>query len=267
VRELKLLLIAAIGIGLVVGVISNVSPYLSCAPPSTPVTRVLIVDNSLSRPIYSPARHWEPHLGEVHADVVHIPGDEPIPSLADYTHVIISGSTASFLDPPDWVSAEVQLVREAADLGLALLGSCFGHQMLAYALSGSEYVRRAESPEVGWIAVEVTTEDELFEGLPNPWHAFAWHYDEVVNPPEPWRVIGSSSSTAVHVMRYGDAPIWGLQSHPETRPGSAKLLLLLTKVFRDWRSAEIHAALQQDPEDDRIIAIVMERFLKAGPRL
>lgn len=264
-EKLKLWLIAAIGIGLVFGAVADISSYLGREPYAGPAARVLIVDNSLNRPIYMPQRQWRPHLGDVPSDVVHIPGGDPIPPLDTYTHVIISGSTASLVEPPDWVEREVSLVRQAVDAGLAVLGSCFGHQMLVFALSGSEFVARAATPEVGWIAVEMTAEDPLFVDLPNPWHAFAWHYDEVVSPPAPWRALGSSAAASVHVVRYGDAPVWGLQAHPETKPCTAKLLLFLDKLFFDWDSEEITTALRQRPRDDRIIGTLIERFLQAGP--
>ena len=50
-----------------------------------------------------------------------------------------------------WVSAEMQLVRDAADAGVALLGVCFGGQLLAQAFGGS--VARSSSPEIGWYDV------------------------------------------------------------------------------------------------------------------
>lgn len=264
-RDTRLLLLVAIGIGLAIGAVSDVASTIECGPAGPPSARVLIVDNSLNRPIYAPEREWKRFLGDAPFDVVHIPGGDEIPPVNDYTHIIISGSTASLVDPPEWVAVEVEFVTQAADQGLAILGSCFGHQMLVYALSGSEYVQRAATPEVGWIEVEMTTGDWLFADAPNPWHAFAWHYDEVVDPPAPWRVLGRSSTCAVHVIRYGDAPIWGLQSHPETKPFTAKLLLLLDKLAFDWSSKEICAALFQKPQDDRIIGSVMERFLEYEP--
>jgi GMP synthase-like glutamine amidotransferase len=264
-RETRLLLLVAIGIGLAIGAVSDLVSHIESGPPEPPSARVLIVDNSLNRPIYAPERQWKPYLGGVPFDVVHVPGGEEIPPVGDYTHMIVSGSIASLVDPPEWVAAEVDLVTRAADEGLAILGSCFGHQMLVYALSGSEYVRRAAAPEVGWIEVEMTAEDWLFADLPDRWHAFAWHSDEVADPPEPWRVLGRSSTCDVHVIRYGDAPIWGLQSHPETKPFTAKLLLFLDKLAFDWGSEEICAALLQKPQDDRIIGSLIQRFLEAGP--
>ena len=264
-RDSRLLLFIAIGIGLAIGAISDVASHVQCGPPQPPSARVILVDNSLNHPIFVPERQWRPLLGDVPLDVVHIPGGDEIPPVEDYTHVIISGSTASLVDPPDWVTVEVDLVNEAADRGLAMLGSCFGHQMLVYALSGSHFVQTATESEVGWIEVEMSSEDWLFEEAPNPWHAFAWHYDEVVDPPAPWLVLGHSSACPVHVIRYGNAPIWGLQSHPETNPFTAKLLLLFDKVFYDWGSQQICAALLQRPRDDRIIGSLMEQFIEGEP--
>lgn len=261
-REMRWLLLVAIGIGLAVGVVSDVVSHALYEPPAA---RVLIVDNSLNHPIYVPEREWKPYLRGVPYDVVHIPGGDAIPSVDRYTHMILSGSTASLVDPPAWAVVEARLVSEAADSGLAILGSCFGHQMLVYALSGDPYVRRAAVPEVGWIAVKMTAEDDLFAEAPNPWHAFAWHNDEVVDLPEPWRVLGRSTMCGAHVIRYGDAEIWGLQSHPETRPVTAKLLLFLDWLIFDRGSEEIWAALCQTPREDRILDRVMERFLDREP--
>jgi len=261
-RDARLLLVVAIGIALAIGAVTDLVSQIQYEPPQS---RVLIVDNSLNRPIYVPEREWKRYLRGVPYDVVHLPSGDAIPPVSNYTHMIISGSTASLVDPPAWAAAEARLVSRAADEGLAILGSCFGHQMLVYALSGSEYVRRAAVPEVRWIEVELTTEDWLFSGSPNPWHAFAWHYDEVDDPPEPWRILGRSATCGVHVIRYGDAPIWGLQSHPETKPLNAKLLLFLDWLVYDWAAEEIRRALCQKPQDDRIMGSVMQQFLRGEP--
>jgi GMP synthase (glutamine-hydrolysing) len=265
-RELKLLLIAAIGLGVLAGAFNSVSPHLAPSSEEAPSVRVLILDNSLNHPIYTPARQWRRHLGDVASDVVRASRGDPLPGLANYTHIIITGSTASLVDPPEWIERQVDLVRDAERAGLSILGSCFGHQLLVYALSGSEYVQRADRPEIGWVAIQMLGDDELFAGFPNPWHAFSWHSDEVVALPEPWRLLGRSSSTDVQVIRYGDAPIWGLQAHPEISPRSAKSLLLLDLLVFNWRSEEVRAALRQTPRDDEIVAAIVERFLRAQER-
>jgi len=261
-REFKLLLLVAIGVGLVAGIAADFVSHLGCQPPES--VRVLILDNSLNRPVYQPVRQWTRYVGGAPVDSVHMPSGEPAPPLDAYTHIIITGSSASLVEPPEWADVEAELVRQAAERGLAILGSCFGHQMLAYALAGPQHVVRAASAEVGWVRVEMSETDSLFEGLPNVWQAFAWHYDEVVDLPPPWRVLGSTSQCGIHVIRYGDAPIWGLQSHPETTPCEAKTLLLLQKLLRAWDFEEINPTLCQTPQDDNIIGTLVSNFLSLG---
>ena len=134
--------------------------------------RVLIVDCCVYPEIYSPAAHWRALLGDVPSDVVHLPSGQAEPDLAAYTHLVLTGSEASIVEPAPWYEAEIALVRRAARAGRAMLGSCFGHQMLALALSGRDHVRRAAAPEIGWAPIDVLADDALLRGLPNPFSAF-----------------------------------------------------------------------------------------------
>jgi GMP synthase-like glutamine amidotransferase len=177
--------------------------------------RVLLVDNAIRRFLFRPAAHWRQALGEVPSDTVHLPSGQPIPDLGAYTHVILTGSEASILEPKPWFDVEARLIRQASNQGLAILGSCFGHQMLVYALSGAQYLIRSPRPEVGWVTIDIMTRDPLFAEVPNPWPVFTFHFDEVSAPPPPWRVLARSAACGVHAIRFDDQPIWGLQPHPE----------------------------------------------------
>ena len=264
-REIKLLLLIAIGMGVAIGAGADLTRHLECGLPGSPAARVLIFDNSLNRPVYQPVSQWRRYLHGAPVDAVHMPTVRETPSLDGYTHIIITGSTASLVDPPEWAKAEADLVREAQRRGLAILGSCFGYQMLAYALSGPAHVAPAKVAEIGWVAVQMSEDDPLFIGLPEPWHAFAWHDDEVVDLPPPWRILGSTSSCEAAVIRYGDEPIWGIQLHPEYTPCEAKTLMLLQRLFRGGNSIEICVALCQQPHDDKVVGVLVDRFLAAGP--
>lgn len=223
--------------------------------------RILVLDNSIHRTLYHPVEEWSRHFGPVPFDAVHVPTGEPIPSLDRYTHLIVTGSEASVRDRAEWLEVESDIVRNAVARGLAVLGSCFGHQMLARALSGREYVRQAPVPELGWVAVDIIEPDPLLARLPNPWHAFAAHLDEVFLPPAPWRVLASSAPCAVQAMRYGDRPIWGIQPHPETPPDHARVLMQAALSQHPEVEDEIRQAIASPVRDDRTTPRLVAAFL------
>jgi GMP synthase-like glutamine amidotransferase len=225
--------------------------------------RVLVLDNSIDRATYHPVAEWSRHFAGVPFDAISVPSGEPIPPLDPYTHLIVTGSEASARQPESWFDAEADAVRGAVDRGLAVLGSCFGHQMLAWALSGPEYVRRAPSPELGWVAVDILARDPLLAGLATPWHAFAAHLDEVVAPPAPWRVLALNDACAVEAMRYGDRPVWGIQPHPETPPDHARTLMQAAVRRLPGYEQEIRQALASPVRDDHTAARIVAAFLAA----
>jgi GMP synthase-like glutamine amidotransferase len=122
------------------------------------------------------------------------------------------------------------------------------------------------TPELGWIEVEVTEKDELLEGLPNPVHVFAAHYDEVKSPPAPWRVLAQSARCAVQAIRYGTHPIWGLQAHPEIGPADARILLEGELIRFPDRAELIRSALSQVPQDDGAAGEIVRRFVASPPQ-
>lgn len=223
--------------------------------------RVLILDGSIHRSIYQPTAGWRRWLGEIALDSVHLPSGEPVPSLSGYTHLIVTGSETSIIDDDPWFEVEAAAVRDATSRGLRVLGSCFGHQMLARALCGKQHVRRAAEPELGWVRVEVTHDDRLIGAAGDGVWMFASHFDEVVDPPAPWRVLAHSASCAVHVMRLADRPIWGLQGHPEIAPGEGRRLLEgFVRLYPD-KAERLRAALGGPVRDDGAIGRVVREFV------
>lgn len=224
--------------------------------------RILILDGSLDRSVYRPVEQWARHLDGVPFDAVHLPSNEPVPPLSSYTHVLLTGSEASFEEPQAWFDVEADVVRDAVGRGLAVLGSCFGHQMLVWALSGSEYVRRAPRPELGWITVHIVKPDPLLADVPNPWHTFASHLDEAVAPPEPWSVLATNDACRAQAIHYGDHPVWGIQPHPETSPDEAKLLMRSAiDKYPDYVE-QIRQAMEGPVRDDRVTPRLIEAFLR-----
>ena len=100
-------------------------------------------------------------------------GDVTFPDPTGYDVIVPLGARWPVYDDAlrrSWVSTEMQLVRDAADAGVALLGVCFGGQLLAQAFGGS--VARSSAPEIGWYDV-TSDKPDLIPG--GPW--FQWHFD------------------------------------------------------------------------------------------
>jgi GMP synthase-like glutamine amidotransferase len=103
-----------------------------------------------------------------------------------------------------WVGAEAQLMRDAAAAGVALLGVCFGGQLLAQAFGGS--VSRSTVPEIGWCDIDTDRPDVVPRG---PW--FQWHFDRWALPPGATEIARTANSSQAFVLGRALA----LQFHPE----------------------------------------------------
>jgi GMP synthase-like glutamine amidotransferase len=223
--------------------------------------RVLILDGAINTDLYHPTEHWRALAEGAECVSVHLPSDEELPELDSFSHMIVTGSEASITVFEPWFAAEAEAVSEAAERGMPILASCFGHQILAWALSGPRFTRRSPTPELGWIEIETIAADPLLDGLPRRWFSYALHFDEVIDLPAPWRVLARSERAQVQVMRYGDAPIWGIQAHPEIGPDEGRAVL--SGILR--RSPELapvlRPALEQEPRDDGLAREIVRRFL------
>jgi GMP synthase-like glutamine amidotransferase len=103
-----------------------------------------------------------------------------------------------------WVGAEMALMRDAAAAGVALLGVCFGGQLLAQAFGGS--VGRSPAPEIGWYDIATDRPDLV---PPGPW--FQWHFDRWTPPPGAVEIARSANASQAFVLGRALA----LQFHPE----------------------------------------------------
>jgi GMP synthase (glutamine-hydrolysing) len=226
--------------------------------------RVLVLDGSINPDIYHPAEEWRALAGDAELVSTHLPSGQAVPDLAGFTHMIVSGSEASITVPAPWYEVEAAAIRAAVALGMPVLGSCFGHQMLAWALSHPNHTRRSPTPELGWIAIENLAADPLLDGLPRVWHCFALHFDEVSDPPPPWKVLARSAGAAVQVMRWGEAPVWGIQAHPEIGPLEGRALLGGLLVQVPALGGLVRPALAQESRDDGLAPEIVRRFLSCG---
>ena len=223
--------------------------------------RLLILGNSVHPLLFQPSLPWRTLLRHVDTDTINVPLARQSPILGHYSHVLLSGSEASILQPKPWFETEAAWIRELADRGTPILGSCFGLQMLVYALSGPQWIARAPSPEIGWSDVRMVASDPLFANLPNPWASFVFHLDQVVSPPEPWRVLGRTDACPAHVLRYGEQPIWGIQAHPEISARRARRFLRATALLGLKSPSVVRRATRATPPPNDAASTILRNFL------
>ena len=124
--------------------------------------------------------------------------------------VIISGSQSSVYHDEPWMAELAAWVRGAIEADLPVLGVCWGHQLLAQMLGGTVEDRGAY--ELGYVEVDQVEDDPLFDGIPDPFVAFATHSDEVTALPDDVTVLARNEA-GIQVFRKGRT--YGVQFHPE----------------------------------------------------
>ena len=123
--------------------------------------------------------------------------------------IILSGGPSSVYD-----EGVPTADRGILDLGVPVLGICYGMQVIAQ-LEGSEVAvgRR----EYGRAELNVVEPGDLFHGfLPEePTQVWCSHADHVDQPPEGYRTLASTETLPVAAFRHRELPIFGVQFHPE----------------------------------------------------
>jgi len=128
-----------------------------------------------------------------------------------------SGAAGFLISPgpgrPEDAGISVDLARMCIERRQALLGVCLGHQAIAVA-AGSAV--EPTYPVHGKIAKVRHDGSGLFAGLPSPFAATRYHSLAVSNPEPPLLANAWSDDGTVMAMRHSEAPVHGIQFHPES---------------------------------------------------
>ena len=220
--------------------------------------KVAIVDNSIDPLLYNPVRHWASFL-DVQWQAFRAK-EGYLPNLKEeYTHLILTGSEASILDRDAWVEREVELTQAAVDNGLAVFGSCYGHQILVLALAGRKHVRRCENHEIGWFPIKITKDNSLL-GKKRTIFVFSSHFDEVFNLGEDFTVLSESEKCEIQAFQWKEKPVWGLQYHPEISVFEARKYIRDSAAKSGKRASFYKEALDLIPRDSGVIHEIISNF-------
>jgi GMP synthase (glutamine-hydrolysing) len=122
--------------------------------------------------------------------------------------IILSGGPSSVLD-----AGAPRCAIELFDLGIPVLGICYGMQLMSQLLGGS--VTADGKREYGLQQVSFDTETALFRGL--PWQQACWmsHTSRVDHLPEGFLTTAKTDNCPVAAMADDARRLYGVQFHPE----------------------------------------------------
>ena len=103
--------------------------------------------------------------------------------------------------------------RAIFDLGVPVLGVCYGMQLMSQALGGT--VQPGERREYGKTEMTVEPGNELFKGLPDTFTVWMSHGDRVAAIPAGFQVSATSANCPYAAIRNEARRFFGIQFHPE----------------------------------------------------
>jgi GMP synthase (glutamine-hydrolysing) len=162
------------------------------------------------------------------------PSDTPASELVGRKGIIISGGPSSVYD-----ATSPRIDPAILSAGPAVLGICYGQQVMAYELGGS--VRRGERGEYGSAELNDIRPHVLFQGWnTGPRRVWMNHRDVVDAAPFGFDVLASTATCPIAAMAHRERSLMSVQFHPEVAHTSHGTELLANFVFRiarcerDW---------------------------------
>jgi len=152
--------------------------------------------------------------GEV--EVVDVVAGDALPKPETCRGVVMTGSHSMVTDCLPWSKAIAAWIPSIIKAAVPLLGICYGHQLLAWALGG-EVGFHPGGKEIGSVDIHLLPDsimDPLFCKLPSPFKANTSHSQTVLSLPQEAVRLASNSFEPNQAFRVGPCA-WGVQFHPE----------------------------------------------------
>ena len=140
------------------------------------------------------------------------------------------------------------------DLGIPVLGICYGAQLLAYLAEG-QVTAAGSSGEYGKVTLQVS-EHALFRGLPLQSTCWMSHRDQIRDVPADFHIIASTEKCPCAGLCDDRRRLYGVQFHPEvthTEYGKqilANFLYSICSCKGDWRIEDVAASMIQQYKEE-----------------
>lgn len=139
--------------------------------------------------------------------------------------IILSGGPSSIYE-----KHSPRINKAVFDLGIPVLGICYGMQFMIGALGGT--VKRADKREYGFAALFIKNHVDLFNGVNKKTKCWMSHGDSIVKLPRGFKTTASTENTNIAATVNSKKGLYGLQFHPEVHHTSQGKKMLRNFIFQ-----------------------------------
>jgi len=160
--------------------------------------------------------------------------------LKNPSALILSGGPSSVYE-----QGSPSMDPQILELGVPILGICYGFQTLAHALGGK--VDNSGKREYGATDLSLKSSGVLLEDQPKSQVCWMSHGDQVVKAPDGFEVLASTETTPVAAFESVEKKIFGVQWHPEVKHSEYGQNVLENFLYRgaglspNWSSGDVIA--------------------------
>lgn len=229
--------------------------------------KILLIDNTFDPPHGSPEIAdclflASKDVGEpIELTVVRAPWKGTPADVSGFDGAVLSGSKTRIDETEEWIELEMKAIRQLYEKKIPTLGICYGEQLIARALGGKQHTGVAAKSEHGWAELELVADSPILKGLPKKFHTYEWHSDEVRSLPENFRLTASSPACPIQAYDLTDAPMSGLQFHPE-RGLEKGNEALDRRIKGDPNFPALNRDRSADLYDPKVAAVIFRNFLE-----
>lgn len=192
----------------------------------------------------------------VYAEI--LPYSTPLEKIKEenYSGIIFTGGPNSVYD-----ETSPHYTSEILDLGVPVLGICYGSQLISYMLGGE--VSSCTKSEYGKINITADTQCKLFLDVPESSVVWMSHTDYISRVPDGFKITAYSDDCPCAAMENEQKKIYAVQFHPEVTHSEYGTLMLKNFLFEvcgcsgDWVMDDFIditvAALREEIGDKKVV--------------